>query len=276
MNWKKMMLMLLTLVLCSGALSLVSAHEGHTAAPHEPDKDTKCAYCMMKVYLKEEEMGKFTAQMLTADGKTLFFDDAGCMLNYKRTLAAEPQMMWVRDYNTLAWVEYGKANVVSANIKTPMQYGFAYFQTAADADSFVKNNNKLEAMKTDWTFVDKVAQKRSEMKMSGDMNHGQMNHGPAAAHGIIVMINGQKQSFQQAPMNMHGKVTVSAKELVQKLGATATWNAKGDSVTVKLGSKSATLSLEQHGQIGLRTLCEAVGAHVRWDGKTKTIIINSK
>ena len=35
--------------------------------PTEPTEDSKCAGCQMKIYLKDEEMGQFTAQALTED-----------------------------------------------------------------------------------------------------------------------------------------------------------------------------------------------------------------
>ncbi|MGE5702309.1 MAG: stalk domain-containing protein [Clostridia bacterium] len=279
MNLRKSMLLFFSLILCFSLFQVVSAHEGHnhvaaanTAGPQEPTKDARCAYCQMVVYTRDQEMGKFTAQMLTADGKTLFFDDSGCMLNYKKTLSAEPQKMWVRDYNSLNWIEVNQAQIVSANISTPMRYGFAFFQNAADADQFVKNNNKLEAMKTDLMFVQKVADKRAEMKKNGQMN---MNHGQMAA-GVSVAINGQKQSFHQAPVNMHGKVMVNAQELLSKLGATVEFNRTAKTVTAKKAGKSITLPLGHNDMIPLRKACEALGAQVMWDAKTKTVMIHAK
>ncbi len=38
----------------------------------EPDENTVCVFCNMKVYPKEHELGKFTAKSATENGDVLF------------------------------------------------------------------------------------------------------------------------------------------------------------------------------------------------------------
>lgn len=267
--------------------------------PKEPSSDTRDALCHMVVYPKDHEMGKYTAQMVTADGKHLFFDDIGCMFNYKRNLTEEPQKMWVRDYHTLEWIDMDKAHVISADIKTPMQYGFAYFKSKESADQFVQLNEKLEAIMVDWKFVDQLAQKRLEMKQAGhnhmgmNMDHHQMNK----AKDIQIIINGEKLTFQQAPMMEKGRVLVPLRGVFEKLGATVNWDQQaktvkavksGATINLKINSKVMTINKKQvhldvaaelhndHAMIPVRAISEAWGAKVEWDSNTRTVMIHSK
>ena len=65
---------------------------------------------------------------------------------------------YVRDYNTLEWIELQNATVVKADIKTPMNYGYAFFAKKEDADKFV--SEQPGAMIVSWEAVDKVAHER--------------------------------------------------------------------------------------------------------------------
>lgn len=130
------------------------------AVAQEPAADTMCAYCNMMVYGKEHQMGAFTAQVETADGKHLFFDDVGCMLNYLRTQKTPPKEAWVRDYNTKQWLPYKTAVPVSAAIATPMKYGIGLFKDEASAQAFIKTHQAQKAVKTSWDAVNAEAYKR--------------------------------------------------------------------------------------------------------------------
>lgn len=143
--------------------------------PQEPGADEKCAFCNMVVYHDDHEMGAFTAQLVTADGTHYFFDDVGCMLNFQRTLEAEVAHEWVRDLNTLEWVEYEEAIAVSANILTPMKYGYAFFTGAEDAQAYVDTHQDVEAeLLADKAEIDQVSKERWEKKMK-KMQESQMN-----------------------------------------------------------------------------------------------------
>lgn len=160
------------------------AHD-HAHEDGEPDEHTKCAFCDMKVYMKHEEMGAFTAKAITADGETLFFDDAGCLLNYERDNEdVELKEKYVRDYNSLDWVALEQAKMVEANIQTPMKYGNAFFADTKSLESFMKDYP--EAKQTTLEAIDGVAHDRymKKMEMSGDGHddHSEEGHDSHDGH----------------------------------------------------------------------------------------------
>lgn len=151
------------------ASSSEEAHE-HAHEDGEPDEHTKCAFCNMKVYMKHEEMGAFTAKAITADGETLFFDDAGCLLNYERDNEdVELKDKYVRDYNSLEWVALNEAKIVEADIQTPMKYGNAFFSDMASLETFMKDYP--DAKETTLEAIDGVAKERYMKKMEMDGGH---------------------------------------------------------------------------------------------------------
>ncbi|WP_139996164.1 nitrous oxide reductase accessory protein NosL [Kurthia sp. Dielmo] len=153
-----------------------------TAAPvdnrlKEPAKDEKCAFCNMKVYQKNNKLGAFTAQAIDDKGKNLFFDDAGCMLNYEREHNVTLEK-FVRDYDSKEWIHLEDAAVVAGDIKTPMNYGFAYFAQKVDAQKFIDKHegSKLVAVED----IDDKAHEKMKMKMnmqSEQMDDSTESHG---------------------------------------------------------------------------------------------------
>ena len=139
----------------------------------EPDEDTICAYCDMTVYMRDHEMGMFSTQAITKNGENLFFDDAGCMLNYARMENLEYDQ-FVRDYNTLDWVKAEDAVLVKADMKTPMNYGYLFFKDEASANEYVEDNSAIGATIATWTDLDAIAAERHEKKME-KMKSGEMN-----------------------------------------------------------------------------------------------------
>lgn len=143
----------------------------------EPSKDEKCAFCNMKVYQKNNEMGAFTAQAIDDKGKNLFFDDAGCMLNYERDHDVTLEK-FVRDFDSKEWIHLEDAAVVAGDIKTPMNYGFAYFAQKADAQKFIDEHDgaKMVAVHD----IDDKAHEKMKMKMkmqSEQMEDSEESHG---------------------------------------------------------------------------------------------------
>ncbi|MGG0655926.1 nitrous oxide reductase accessory protein NosL [Rummeliibacillus pycnus] len=128
----------------------------------EPTKDEKCAFCDMKVFDAKEEMGAFTAQAIKKDGSTMFLDDIGCILNQERKDKVTYEK-YVRDYNSKEWLKLDDAIIVKADIKTPMNYGYAFFKNQKSADAFIEKNKGAKVVKV--SDIDEVAHKRYEMKM---------------------------------------------------------------------------------------------------------------
>lgn len=162
-----------------------SATEETEAAAHpqleEPDEDAVCEYCQMTVYNATHELGAFTAQGIKADGSNAFFDDVGCMLNQER-VDGEEMDKFVRDYNTLEWIPLKEAIIVKSGLKTPMNYGFAFFSEPSAADAFIQEQGDAE--RSDLAAVDAMSYERHEMrmeKMGEGHSHGEgpenMEHG---------------------------------------------------------------------------------------------------
>lgn len=148
------------------------------ASPIEPTEEDVCAFCNMKIYTKNEEMGVFTAQAIDSEGKHLFFDDSGCMLNYERKTGEALSEKWVRDYVTKEWIVAKDAVPVHAEMKTPMKYGYAFFTAQDDADKFVSDSTNVNAMLASWDDIDQVSKERymKKMEMSEGSDHSEHDH----------------------------------------------------------------------------------------------------
>ncbi|MBT2637719.1 nitrous oxide reductase accessory protein NosL [Bacillus sp. ISL-39] len=144
--------------------------DGHADGPHEPGADDVCAFCNMKVYQEADPMGVFTAQAKTKDGKYVFFDDSGCLLNITRRDDVEFEEKWVRDYITSEWIEANSAIPVKADLKTPMKYGYAFFNDNESAEKFISENGDKNPSMATWEQIDQIANERymKKMKMNGD------------------------------------------------------------------------------------------------------------
>lgn len=98
------------------------------ALEFKPNK-VQCPQCNMFLVEKEH-----TAQAITIDNKTHFFDDPGCMVlwieeNYK---TSEKEIVkWVYALDTKKWIDAQKA-FYSINDKTPMNYGFGAYEKTID------------------------------------------------------------------------------------------------------------------------------------------------
>lgn len=157
-----------------------SNYETTKVALKEPDENTKCDMCNMKVYEKADEMGKFSAQAIKADGSIVFYDDIGCLLNAELK-NNETNEKYVRDFNTLEWILVDDATIVKTNLKTPMNWGYAFFKSKEDAEQYVKENEgtyieKLETVKqkAKERFEAKMKQQEGKKNNSGNMHN--MNH----------------------------------------------------------------------------------------------------
>jgi len=148
----------------------------HADGPHEPGEDDLCAFCNMKVYAEADPMGVFTAQAKTTDGKYVFFDDSGCLLNSPRRDDVQYDEKWVRDYMTSEWIDADKAIPVKADIKTPMKYGYAFFKDQASAEKFIAENADKKPELASWEQIDQISNERYMKKMKMKMNGGGMDH----------------------------------------------------------------------------------------------------
>lgn len=133
-NMKRNLLMALFV---SSMLLLVACGSKEVEPVAINEETDTCAFCNMAVMNNE-----FATQIVLESGKTLVFDDIGCMHewvgeNPDEKIAAQ----FVRDYGSKEWVNLEDATYVyNQSIKTPMAYNIISFQEKAAAENFVTEN----------------------------------------------------------------------------------------------------------------------------------------
>lgn len=150
----------------------------------EPTENTKCAFCNMKVYTKDHEMGVFSAQAIKADGSLVFYDDIGCLINDEISNDEENEK-FVRDYNTLNWFKVDDAFIVKTNIKSPMNWGYIFFKFEDDAKAFIEENEGTELtsyMDVREAAYDRLQQKMKAQEESNDHMDMDEQHNENAGH----------------------------------------------------------------------------------------------
>lgn len=80
---------------------------------------------------------RFAAAILTMDGKTLKFDDAGEMFSYSgRHPELKVRVWFVHDYNSQNWISGQTAfYLMASGVKSPMGTGIAAFADKASAEA---------------------------------------------------------------------------------------------------------------------------------------------
>lgn len=118
-----------------------------------------------------------------------------------------------------------------------------------------------------------------------------VNHEP---NNIQVYIGGEKQSYEQPPVNSNGNVLVPLRAIFESLGATVEWDSstqtvtatkEGRTVVLTIGSKTAyingaavTLSAEPqlvngYTMVPVRFVSEAFGGEVEWNGEASSVVV---
>ncbi|KAB8139243.1 hypothetical protein F9U64_01060 [Gracilibacillus oryzae] len=116
----------------------------------------------------------------------------------------------------------------------------------------------------------------------------------SAADGVSILINGEKQYYDQPPIVQDGRTLVPLRGIFEALGADVGWDAKNRVVTaekddidiwLKIGSKytkvnGQTVTIDVPAQIKnartlvpLRFVSESLGADVGWNASTRTVDI---
>ena len=127
---KKAILILFPIVLLLGAFFLFRTQSPSDVinTNKEPlefkDNTIQCPQCNMFLVGK-----KYTAETVTSDGKTHFFDDVGCMVMWVEKNAKEDTNLvgWVYTLDSNKWIKSDSA-FYSINDGTPMHYGFGAYE----------------------------------------------------------------------------------------------------------------------------------------------------
>ncbi len=120
----------------------------------------------------------------------------------------------------------------------------------------------------------------------------------AQQQDIQVTVNGEPVQFQDiGPQQINGRTMVPVRGVLEKLGANVAYDNQTQTVTastptidiqLKIGSRTAIVntnpvtldvpaqSIRDHTFVPLRFLGEALGARVKWDAATRTVIILTK
>jgi len=113
---------------------------------------------------------------------------------------------------------------------------------------------------------------------------------------ISVLIDGEKQSYDQAPVLRNDRVLVPMRGIFEKLGATVTWDGQTQTVHATKGSAKLQLALREktlffRGQaftldqapiivsdrvmVPVRVVSETFGSLVKWDGANQEVTIST-
>lgn len=88
------------------------------------DNQIQCPKCNMFLVGK-----KYTAETVTSDGQTHFFDDVGCLVLWAQENVKDDKSLvsWVYTLDSNRWVKSNSA-FYSINDSTPMHYGFGAYE----------------------------------------------------------------------------------------------------------------------------------------------------
>jgi copper chaperone NosL len=163
----------------------------------------KCENCKMAVANNED-----ATEIVLKDGKTLVFDDIGCMVNkWIRANGTEDiDAAFVRSHDDKEWLDYEKAvYVFDPKITTAMGYGVIAFKEKEGAQNFIDKNGmgtmmtKAELDKHTWP------QDKNNMTMKKHMDstgQGSMNM-DSVDQGSMNKESMNKESMNQG-QEMHG------------------------------------------------------------------------
>lgn len=101
-----------------------------------------CEVCNMQVANNQH-----ATQIVLENGKSMVFDDIGCMYDWISNNQDEKRTAFVRDYQDKEWILVDEATYVyNPSVKTPMAYNVISFKDTASAESFAAENEGSTVM----------------------------------------------------------------------------------------------------------------------------------
>ncbi|MEK3646227.1 nitrous oxide reductase accessory protein NosL [Aeribacillus sp. FSL M8-0235] len=127
-----------------------------------------CETCNMAV-----ADNQYATQILLKNGKSLIFDDIGCMYEWINTHKDEEiEAKFVRDYNNKKWILSDDATYVyNQSINTPMAYNIISFQEKASAEKFVAKNEGSKLLTASDLADHSWKQNHDMLKKHGEEGH---------------------------------------------------------------------------------------------------------
>lgn len=158
---------LASVMICLVVLAACGKQQSVQPQPIDEAVDT-CAQCHMAV-----KNNGYAAQYVTADGKSVKFDDIGCLYKYRKDHSEEKiAETFIQDSQTKEWVTLKDASYVYAmDVPTPMGYGIHAFKDKAEAEAFMKERGMGQLL-----TYDQLQQHTWKMDKSKMMPHEGMKH----------------------------------------------------------------------------------------------------
>ena len=128
----------LSFLLLMSVITILAACGDKEVKPVAINEETDiCATCNMQVVDNQ-----FATQIILENGKSLVFDDIGCMYEWVgENTNQKMDAQFVRDYNDKEWVLKEEATYVyNPSVITPMAYNVISFTDKADAEKFAADN----------------------------------------------------------------------------------------------------------------------------------------
>ncbi len=108
-----------------GARYVYKGNMAHKVVPIKP-KEYQCSECNMNI-----EKLEYSAQIITKNGDTFFFDEIGCLVLWLKNHKPDIVKMLTQTLDTHKWIDVKKA-WYSRVAHDPMEYGFAALEVKKD------------------------------------------------------------------------------------------------------------------------------------------------
>ncbi|WP_407642008.1 nitrous oxide reductase accessory protein NosL [Cytobacillus massiliigabonensis] len=161
----------LSLMIITGIIMFLAACGKEEVQPVDINEETdKCEICNMAVVDDQ-----FATQIVLESGKSMVFDDIGCMYewldsNKNEEISGE----FVRDYHNKEWISVDDATYIyNQSVKTPMAYNVISFKDKAAAEDFIKENDGSTLMTSDDLAKHAWKQNKDMMHMGDMEKHSQ-------------------------------------------------------------------------------------------------------
>jgi copper chaperone NosL len=107
-----------------------------------------CSQCRMAI-----SDHRFASEIITNDREAFKFDDIGCMENFReRHPEVIPAAVFVKDYESRAWISIERSTIVTTDLDTPMGSGKVAFADSSRAREFAERHpaGKILGVRTGW------------------------------------------------------------------------------------------------------------------------------
>lgn len=128
-------------------------------------------------------------QIVLQGGKTLKFDDIGCMHQWTEENGTEQvQAQFVRDYLSKEWLHYEEATFAyDPSYSTPMGYGIYSFKDRSEAEAFVQQQGTGTVMSAkdlvNHTWTSTMKEHHNAHDTHGGQSHTGHGHASEETHG---------------------------------------------------------------------------------------------